>query len=127
MSEIKLCGLALCGVMLCAVFKSSKNEYSLFVRIGISVLVSLLSFTLFLPILSFVDEITKNTAIYEYIPTLIKAFGIAVAVQLTADICKDAGEESIANKITLFGKAEILILTMPLIKGLFELCHQLLK
>ena len=93
MSEIKLCGLALCGVMLCAVFKSSKNEYSLFVRIGISVLVSLLSFTLFLPILSFVDEITKNTAIYEYIPTLIKVFGIAVAVPHAENIrivCKRA-------------------------------------
>ena len=127
MSEIKLCGLALCGVMLCSFFKSSKTEYSLFVRMGISVIITLLSFALFLPILTFIDEITKGSAIYKYLPTLIKAFGVAVAVQLTADICKDAGEESIANKIVLFGKAEILILTIPLIKGLFELCQQLLK
>ena len=127
MSEIKLCGLALCGVMLCAFFKSSKNEYTLFVRMGISLIITLLSFALFLPLLSFIDEITKRTTIYKYIPTLIKSFGIAIAVQLTADICKDAGEESIANKIVLFGKAEILILTIPLIKGLLEMCQGLLR
>lgn len=127
MSEIKLCGIVLCAVTLCAVFKNNKSEYSLFIRIAITISISIFSLLLFLPVLTFIDEISKNTVIYRYIPALIKILGISVAIQLTADICKDAGEEAIANKVALFGKAEILILTMPLIKSLFELCKEILK
>lgn len=127
MTDFKICGLALCGVILCAVFKNSKNEYSLFVRIGISIIVMLFSFSLFLPILSYIEEITKNTIVYTYLPILIKILGISIALQLTIDVAKDAGEEAISSKVALFGKIQILLLTMPLIKELFEMCKEMLK
>ena len=126
MNDFKMCGLAICGVMLCMIFKNTKNEYSLFVRLGVSIIITLFSFSLFIPILTYIEEITRNTAVYSYIPTLIKAFGIAVAVQITADISRDAGEEAISNKIVFFGKIQILILSMPLIKSLFSMCKGLL-
>ena len=127
MSEFKLCGIVLCGVVLCSVFKSIRNEYSIFVRICITVLVTIISLALFLPVLSYIDEITKNTEIHNYVPTLIKILGIAIISELTADICIDANENGIANKVSLFAKAEILVLTLPLIKSLFDMCQGLLK
>ncbi len=127
MSDLKLCGIVLCGVVLCSVFKGIKNEYSLFIRIGITILVTILSLTLFLPVLSYIDEITKNTEIHRYIPTLIKILGIAIISELTTDICIDANENGIATRVSLFAKAEILVLTLPLIKSLFDMCQGLLK
>lgn len=127
MSEFKLCGIVLCGVVLCSVFKSIRNEYSIFVRICITVLVTIISLALFLPVLSYIDEITKNTEIHNYVPTLIKILGIAIISEFTADICIDANENGIANKVSLFAKAEILVLTLPLIKSLFDMCQGLLK
>ena len=38
-----------------------------------------------------------------------------------------ANENGIANKVSLFAKAEILVLTLPLIKSLFDMCQGLLK
>ncbi len=121
-----MCGLAICGVVLCVVFKGIKNEYSLFIRLGISVLIMLFSFSLFLPIITYIEEISRDTIAYGYIPLLIKILGLSVALQLTIDVARDAGEEAIASKIGLLGKAQILILTMPLIKSLFEMCKEML-
>ena len=126
MTDFKMCGIAICGVALCTIFKNMKNEYSLFIRLGISTIIMLFSFSLFLPIITYIEEISRNTIAYSYIPLLIKIWGLSIIIQLTIDISKDAGEESIANKVALFGKLQILILTMPLISSLFKLCKDML-
>ena len=127
MSDFKLCGIVICGVILCSVFKELKNEYSILIRIGITALVTVLSLTLFVPILTYIDEITKNTSIHQYIPTLIKILGIAIISELTSDICIDANESGLATRVSLFAKAEILVFTLPLIRSLFDMCQGLLK
>ena len=127
MSEIKVCGIVLCALVVCVFFKNLKSEYSLFVRLIITALISMLTLAVAYPILTFVDEITKNTTVYQYLPTLIKALGIAFCVQLTSDICIDAGEGALSEKINIFGKVEIIILTLPLIRSLFNLAEGLVK
>ncbi|MBQ8545905.1 MAG: stage III sporulation AC/AD family protein [Clostridia bacterium] len=122
-----MCGIILCALVVCIVFKNLHAEYSLFIRIGITCFTTIATLAIFYPVLSFIEEISRNTAVYNYIPTLIKALGIAFAVQITADVCNDAQEGSLANRIILFGKAEILVLSLPLIKNLFSLCENLIK
>ncbi len=126
MNELKMCGLVLCALIVCIVFKNLKSEFSLLIRIAITVIVSIISLALIEPLFSFIDEISKSTAVYGYLPTLVKALGIALAVQITSDICKDAGEGALSERIELFGKAEILLLSIPLIKNLFKLCEAII-
>lgn len=127
MNEIKACGIVLCALVICIVFKNLKAEYSLFVRIAITIGIFLVSLSIFHPVLTYIIEISKNTSIYRYMPILFKSLGIAFTVQITADICKDSGEESLAERICFFGKAEILVISLPLIKNLFNLTENLLK
>lgn len=127
MNEIKACGIVLCALVICVVFKNLKSEYSLLIRLIISISVFSVSLSIFYPVLSFIDGIAKNSTIHQYIPMLFKALGIAFVVQITADICKDAQENSLAERICLFGKAQILVISLPLIKNLFQLTEELLK
>lgn len=127
MTDLKLCGIIICCVVLSTVFKNIKNEYSLFIRIAITISVSIISLVMFSPIFEYIDEITKNTKINVYLPTLIKILGIAIISELTIDICNDVGESSIASKVSLFAQTEILLLTLPLIKELFTICKSLLR
>ena len=122
-----MCGIILSALIVCLIFKNLRSEYSLFVRIFITSFSSLATLAMFYPILSFIDEISQNTAVYSYLPILIKSLGIAFVVQITADVCNDAQESSLANRIILFGKAEILVLSLPLMKNLFSLCESLVK
>ena len=126
MNELKMCGLVLCALIVCIVFKNLKSEFSLLIRISITVGVSIISLALIEPLFTFIDEISKSTAVYGYLPTLVKALGIALAVQITSDICKDAGEGALSERIELFGKAQILLLSIPLIKNLFKLCEAII-
>ena len=127
MSEFKLCGIVICGVVLCVVFKSIKSEYSLFIRLALTVLICMASFTLFIPILTYIEEISQNTYFHTYFPILIKILGIGIITELTSEICIDANEASIASKIGLFAKVEILVLTLPLLKSLLNMCNELLN
>ncbi len=122
-----MCGIVLCALVVCLIFKNMRSEYSLFIRIFITTFASISTLLIFYPIFSFIDNISKNTIVYNYLPILFKALGIAFAVQITADICNDAQESTLANRITLFGKAEILVLSLPLIKNLFSLCEGLIE
>ena len=121
-----MCGFVLCALIICVVFKNLKSEYSLLIRLVITVSVSIASFIIIEPLLSFIDEISKNTSVYNYVPTLIKALGIALTVQITSDICKDAGEISLGERIELFGKVEILLISIPLVKNIFKLCEAII-
>lgn len=127
MNEFKACGIVLCALIICVVFKNIKNEYSLFVRMIITASVFCVSLSIFYPVFAYINEISKNTSVSKYMPILFKALGIAFTVQITADICKDADEHSLAERICFFGKAEILVVSIPLIKALFQLTENLLK
>lgn len=126
MDNIKVYGLIFSALCACTVFKGLRSEYSLFIRLLTTIGVSLISISVLLPVLTYINQISRGTQIEEFLPSLIKALGIAFAVQISADTCKDAGEEALANRVYLFGQAEILIISIPIIKSLFSLCAKIL-
>ena len=58
---------------------------------------------------------------------LLKALGIASAAQITADICRDAGEAAIAGQVEMLGRAEILLLSLPLAMQILTVARDLLS
>ena len=126
MSEIKICGFILCILALCTFFKNFKSEYSLFIRIIATLVITGISISAISPILDYVEEITKSTPINTYLPILFKSLGISIIIHLTSDVCYDVGETSLGERIVLFGKIEILALSLPLIKELFNLAKVLI-
>ncbi|AUJ26299.1 stage III sporulation protein AD [Virgibacillus dokdonensis] len=55
-----------------------------------------------------------------YLETILKIIGIAYIAELGANITKDAGLTSVANKIELAGKLFILLLAIPIITAVIE-------
>ncbi|MBO5374220.1 MAG: stage III sporulation AC/AD family protein [Clostridia bacterium] len=127
MENFKIYGIIICAVCLCIVFKGLHSEYSLFIRLAVTIGISITGIAILFPALTYINEISKGTQIEKFLPSLVKSLGIALTVQITADCCKDAGEEGIASRIYLFGQAEILIICLPIIKGLFSLCSSILE
>lgn len=126
MDNLKIYGIIICALCACLVFKNFRSEYSLFIRLIVTIGISTASLIAIFPALKYINEISKGTVIENYMPSLIKALGIAFAVQITADTCKDADEIALANRICLFGQVEIFIISIPIIKSLFELCGKIL-
>ena len=73
-------------------------------------------------ILSVFESLASKAKINSgYLKLIVKIVGIAYLAGFGAQICKDAGENSMAAKIELAGKVFILSLGVPIMAGLLEM------
>ncbi len=61
-----------------------------------------------------------------YLQLMLKIIGIAYLCQFSAELCRDAGEASVAGKIELAGKLLILSLSMPMVYQLLQLVDSMI-
>ncbi len=61
-----------------------------------------------------------------YLVQLFKMLGITYVADFSASICKDAGYQSIAGQIEIFGKLSILALSIPGLAYVMDLLEQFL-
>lgn len=65
-------------------------------------------------VISFITEMLDMVEIEQtYYLQLLKMLGIAYVGEFASSICKDAGQQSIAGMIELFGKISIVVLSIP--------------
>ena len=122
---LKYCGAAILALMGVVFLRGQKSEFSGLVSLAASVILLSAAVITFLPVIEFVLGAVEGTGFGKYLSTLTKALGITLSVQLCADVCRDAGETSLASKLELVGKAEILVLCLPLIRELISLAGEL--
>ena len=98
-------------------------------------LLSLLTAVLLLGALkSGVDEITRKiislsdlAGISDACYTALKAVGLGYLFGITADICTELGESAVAKALTLVGRVEILLVTLPYFEKTVDLGLELLR
>ena len=106
MIQIGIIGVA--GTLLAVQFKSGKSEYGIY----ISVALSLVIFFAIIGRLEVIIDALRTIANYinmdtAYIGTLIKMLGITYVAEFSAGICKDAGYQTIALQIEIFGGFQV--------------------
>ena len=63
---------------------------------------------------NFINEILEKMPIpKKYFYQLLKMLGITYAADFSSNICKDAGYQTIAGQIEIFGKLSVFVLSMP--------------
>ena len=118
MIQIGIIGVA--GTLLAVQFKSGKSEYGIY----ISVALSLVIFFAIIGRLEVIIDALRTIANYinmdtAYIGTLIKMLGITYVAEFSAGIC-NAGYQTIALQIEIFGKLAVLVLSMPVLMALLN-------
>lgn len=121
MNMIQVGILGVAGVLLAVQFKSGKAEYGIY----ISAALSLLIFFSILGRLEVITEAMRTIAAYisldtAYMGTLVKMLGVTYIAEFSSSICKDAGYQTIAQQIEIFGKLAILVLSIPILMTLLK-------
>lgn len=124
---IKYCGVALCALAAILILKGQKSDFAGLVGVAAGVILFSAAVVTFLPIFEFVENTMSKTSFSEHMTVLGKALGITLAVQLSAEVCRDAGESALASKLELIGKAEILLLALPLVSELMRLAAEIMQ
>ena len=124
----KIIGIGIIAVILAVMMKSYRPEIS----VGISIVTVAVLFLLISPQLKsvmifFIDIAEKIGVEMQYIIIVIKVIGVAYLAQISAEICKDAGENAIGTKIELGGKIIIITLSMPVIYRLLEVVSEVIN
>jgi stage III sporulation protein AD len=123
----QLVGLGIVAAILALVLKQHKPELSPFIAVAAGVIILLMVTGRLVAIVTVLDDMARRANLDQsHLSVVLKAIGIAYITEFGAQVCKDAGENSIASKIELGGKIIILSLTLPILVGLIEVILQVL-
>lgn len=121
MSMVQVGILGIAGALLAVQFKSGKAEYGIYISIALSLLIFFGILGQLRAVIKMVQGIgTMISMDTVYIGTLLKMLGITYIAEFSSSICKDAGYQTIAGQIEIFGKLAVLVLGMPILTALLE-------
>ena len=123
---IKMSLIAVVGVLLILLMKSVKSEYGIYVAIGISLI---LLFGMSSKLENVLDTIWNVMEAIQldkkYVKIILKMLGIVYVAEFSSAICKDAGYQTIASQIEVFGKLTLLVQGMPILEALLLTIQEL--
>lgn len=128
MTIFKIGVIGVIGALIALQFQKGKTEYSIYISIGISILVFfaiLDKLELFVASFHHIQDFLLIDS--SYLGTMLKMIGITYIAEFSSGICKDAGYQTIATQIELFGKLTILSLGMPVLLALLETIREFLQ
>ena len=123
----RIVGIGLIGAILSILLRNSKPEFSMLIPVVVSFTVLACAMPYLIRITEELSRMASSAGINSsYMRIVIKVIGISYLVCITAELCKDAGENAIAAKIELGGKLIILAMAIPIINSLLNLVKEII-
>lgn len=118
---IKVVFLGVAGVLLAIQIKGQKPEYGIYLGIATGILI-------------FGYVVRQTAAVMEqfgrlreylggaetYLGVLLKVIGITYVCEFGADICKDAGYQTVAGQIEVLGKLSVMFAGLPVLFAVID-------
>lgn len=79
------------------------------------------------PFIGFIRDAAAESGAESYFSIMLKALAISVCCRMSAEICRDCGESSLAYKVELAGKVGIVLISLPVIQQLLDIAKDLLQ
>ncbi|MBO5925364.1 MAG: hypothetical protein J6Q52_03835 [Clostridia bacterium] len=127
MNILSIISIALISVIIINLVSKYNPDFSIIATVvaGIILLVSIVGY--FTDIVDKFEQIVSVTGINDDIfSVVLKVVGLSYITQFSADICKDFGVNSIAQKVELAGKIAIFTVALPIVSGMISIVMDLL-
>lgn len=126
MNPFAVCIFAISAVCLISVLRQTHSQLANIATAvaGIAVFVYIIKGIV--PFAEFVGDITEATGMDTYFSTMLKALAVSFCCKMCGDICRDCGENSLASKVELAGKAGIVIISLPMVESLLGVARDML-
>ncbi len=122
----RLTGLAILSAIVCMILKQLRVELAPFVRIGATVLILLALLPVLSEVLGEFSGLIGGEAVAPYASVMLRALGVSLVCRIAADVCRDAGESSLATGVEMAGKLLILLLCLPLVRQILSYASEIL-
>lgn len=126
-SFLSFCGLAVVAAIAILIVKPFSDTTARMLVLASLVLLLAPILLRYSEMLTEIKELLSQSSLADYGYLLLKVLGVAFVVRLCADTCRGMGEETLASGVELLGKAEILLLCMPLLTRLLSLLREVMQ
>ena len=126
---LQVAGLGLIAVLLGLVLKKGNGVLALLLTLAACAAMTVSIVRLAEPVVSFLSELRQLAGLE---PALLRAValrtvGIGLLTQLTASVCADAGESTVAPRIELCGSVLGIYTALPLLEAVLSLLRTMLE
>ena len=121
MDIIKIISFALISLLIVGVVKTERRDVALLISMVAGIIIFMFLISKLTIVVNFLKTLSNKANIdIVYLDTVFKILGIAYLSSFCAEICKDAGESSIASKVEFAGKILILTLAIPILMAVLQ-------
>lgn len=124
---IKIAAVAIAGSVLGLVIKKSSPEMAILLTIALSVFSLVIAYSVIRDVLDFIKAVSESAEIAPSILSVVlKTVGISVIAKIASDVCKDAGQSSVASGVELAGAIAAIYIALPLFETVLKMINSLL-
>ncbi len=122
MDIMKIVMVGIIAAVLAVLLKEEKPEIAMVVSIVTGLVIFIFLITKLNSVMSVLKYFAGKANIdVLYFSTILKVIAIAYITEFGAQICRDAGEGSIASKVELAGKVLIMVIAIPILAALMDI------
>jgi stage III sporulation protein AD len=122
MDIMKIVMVGIIASVLAVLLKEEKPEIAMVVSIVTGLVIFIFLITKLNSVMSVLKYFASKANIdVLYFSTILKVIAIAYITEFGAQICRDAGEGSIASKVELAGKVLIMVIAIPILAALMDI------
>jgi len=128
MNILAIVAIGLIAALLSVILKQYKPEFGLYVSLLAGIIILMVVIREITPVLDSIEELISAVSLDAvYGAALVKALAICYITQLASDTCRDSGETAIASKVEIAGKLAIVLVSLPLFKGVVDVVTGLIN
>ena len=131
MGTVSIAAVAVFGLlaaMLAVILHQYKPEYAMLLSAAAGCGILLLLLSALTPALEQLQAVMGKAGLsMAYFKILLKGLGICYLAQFAGDLCRDAGQTSLAGKMELAGKISVVLLALPVAMDMMEWIFSLVE
>lgn len=123
---IKVSAVAIAGVVISLVVRKNSPEMALLLTIALALLALFFAFHVVSTITDYLQFLAGLSGFSPVILTIVlKTVGIGVLSKLVSDVCRDAGQSSVASGVEFTGAVVAVYIALPLFKTVVSMIESL--
>ncbi|WP_125152254.1 stage III sporulation protein AD [Clostridium rectalis] len=121
MEIIKVVSFAFAALFIVLIVKDRREDLAIQISMAAGILIFLFMISKIATVMNLLQQLSLKANIdFVYLTTVFKILGIAYLASFCSEICKDAGQSSIASKVEFAGKILILVLAIPILMAVLQ-------
>ncbi len=123
---IKQSGFVILALLVIVIIKQVKGEIQIPVKLVIAVVLFGVAISSLSGVIDSLGELFSYAGVTKYATVMLKALFVGLITSICSSLCTDAGEGTLSYICILLGKAQILLLALPLVFEIIDMAINLI-